>query len=657
MTKLKPYLKYLYLPGVFCFVAGAIAGLTAGSWSILELGLISLGSLIFIIWLGLLLWNSPGFLARRSTQAGTNALLTTVAIFVIVIGVNFLAFRYGGKIDLTENQLFTLSPQTETVIQQIREPVKIWVFDSQPAEGDKELLKNYQKMNNNLSFEFVNPDQQPSLVKEFKVKSQGDVFVEYQQKKQQVQTLISFNQRQPLSESQLTNAIEKIQRDRPINVYFLQGHGEHPLNSSKEGISEAVSSLENKGFTVNALNLGETPKIPENTNAIILAGPKRELLKSEVESLKTYSDRGGNLMVMVDAEAKPGLDPLLKPWGVSLDPRTVVDLSGAGELLGLGPATVIVTTYGQHPITQNFQNGLSLFPLSRAIATVKTPDVKAFTLLEASEKMVAKKELTEDLRIDEKQDLKGPFDLGVALERTVTVPPIAPSPTPSVSPSPNSSTSPSPIPSVSPSPNSVSSPIPTPQLSPSPNLSPESSPSPNLSPSPQLSPSLPISPSPNPSISPNKTSQQPSPQGKLVSYSLAQVPSASPSPAPSLSPASSPSPAPSISPSLAPSISPSPNPSPTPQGEKVTAKMVVIGNALFMTNQWFNEQLNGDVFLNSVQWLTTGEEKTLTIRPRSAKNRRITLNILQASVLVWSSLVIVPLLGIGGGIAVWWRRR
>ena len=515
MTKLKPYLKYLYLPGVFCFMAGAIAGLTAGSWSILELGLISLGSLIFIIWLGLLLWNSPGFLARRSTQAGTNALLTTVAIFVIVIGVNFLAFRYGGKIDLTENQLFTLSPQTETVIQQIREPVKIWVFDSQPAEGDKELLKNYQKMNNNLSFEFVNPDQQPSLVKEFKVKSQGDVFVEYQKKKQQVQTLISFNQRQPLSESQLTNAIEKIQRDRPLNVYFLQGHGEHPLNSSKEGISEAVSSLENKGFTVNALNLGETPKIPENTNAIILAGPKRELLKSEVESLKTYSDRGGNLMVMVDAEAKPGLDPLLKPWGVSLDPRTVVDLSGAGELLGLGPATVIVTTYGQHPITQNFQNGLSLFPLSRAIATVKTPDVQAFTLLEASEKMVAKKELTEDLRIDEKQDLKGPFDLGVALERTVTV----------------------------------------------------------------------------------------------------------------------------------------------PQGEKVTAKMVVIGNALFMTNQWFNEQLNGDVFLNSVQWLTTGEEKTLTIRPRSAKNRRITLNVLQASVLVWSSLVIVPLLGIGGGIAVWWRRR
>ncbi|MFM7383063.1 MAG: ABC transporter, partial [Microcystaceae cyanobacterium] len=128
MTKLKPYLKYLYLPGVFCFMAGAIAGLTAGSWSILEMGLIGLGSLIFIIWLGLLLWNSPGFLARRSTKAGTNALLSTIAIFVIVIAVNFLAFRYGGTIDLTENQLFTLSPQTETVIQQIREPVKIWVF-------------------------------------------------------------------------------------------------------------------------------------------------------------------------------------------------------------------------------------------------------------------------------------------------------------------------------------------------------------------------------------------------------------------------------------------------------------------------------------------------------------------------------------------------
>jgi ABC-type uncharacterized transport system involved in gliding motility auxiliary subunit len=85
--------------------------------------------------------------------------------------------------------------------------------------------------------------------------------------------------------------------------------------------------------------------------------------------------------------------------------------------------------------------------------------------------------------------------------------------------------------------------------------------------------------------------------------------------------------------------------------------MVVIGNALFMTNQWFNEQLNGDIFLNSVQWLANREEQPLAIRPKEAKNRRLTLTPLQASAINWLSLVIFPLLGIGLGICTWWKRR
>ena len=180
MQALKPYLKYLYIPGVILSVAGVVAAITSGSWSPLYLGLIASGGIILLVWLGALLSNYPGLFSRRSTQAGTNALVTTIALLVIVGAINLLAFRYSGKIDLTENQLFTLSPQTETVLTQLKQPVKVWIFSSNPMASDKDLLKNYQRINNNFSFEFVNPDQQPGLVKEFKVKSQGDVFVQYE---------------------------------------------------------------------------------------------------------------------------------------------------------------------------------------------------------------------------------------------------------------------------------------------------------------------------------------------------------------------------------------------------------------------------------------------------------------------------------------------
>ena len=668
--KIQPYLKYLkyfYLPGVFLTVAGAIAGITSGVWSSLYLGLMIAGAVFLLIWLTWLVSNTPNFLTRRSTQTGTNVLVGTIAILLIVGIINFLGFRFSSRIDFTDNQLFTLSPQTQEIVTNLKKPVKLWIFDSPPDPGDQDLLNNFRRYNVNFSFEFVNPDQKPGLVKAFNVKSQGDVYLEFGDKKQLVQTLINFNRREPLSEIKLINAIEKIQRDRILNVYFLQGHGEHPLNTTKEGMSEAVNNLENKGFKVNPLNLVESSAIPDNTNAIIIAGPKRKLFEQEVTTLQKYTEQGGSLFVMIDPETDPGLDPLLKQWGVTLDPRIIMDLSGAGSLIGLGPAAPVITTYGEHPITKEFGNGMSIFPLSRPIATVKTPNIVAVTLLEASDKMWAKKELTgEELVFDPKQDLVGPFDLGVALTRTEDPnQKVAPSPSPSVTTSPSPATRSQESPTVQPS----ASPSITPSLAPSPTVSPTVSPtispSPLISPTPLTSPSPTplVSPSPQASSSPQKTSFNQSPfSAKLVSYSIAQAsPEISPSPTPSPTSAS-PSPLVSPSPTSAspsPLVSPSPavSPTETKKTEKITSKMVVIGNSTFATNQWFGEQLNGDVFLNSVQWLATTDEQPLSIRPKEPKKRRIILTGLQASLISWLSLVIFPLLGIGLAIATWWRRR
>jgi ABC-type uncharacterized transport system involved in gliding motility auxiliary subunit len=644
LQKIQPYLKYLkyfYVPGVFFAVAGVVAGITSGVWSSLYLGLMIAGAVFLLIWLTWLVSNTPNFLTRRSTQAGTNVLVGTIAILVIVGIINFLGFRFSSRIDFTDNQLFTLSPQTQEIITNLKKPVKLWIFDSPPDPGDQDLLNNFRRYNANFSFEFVNPDQKPGLVKAFNVKSQGDVYLEFGDKKQLVQTLINFNRREPLSEIKLTNAIEKIQRDRILNVYFLQGHGEHPLNTAKEGMSEAVNNLENKGFKVNPLNLVESSAIPDNTNAIVIAGPKRKLFEQEVATLQKYADQGGSLFVMIDPETDPGLDPLLKQWGVTLDPRIIMDLSGAGSLIGLGPAAPVITSYGEHPITKEFGNGISIFPLSRAVATVKKPNIVAVTLLEASDKMWAKKELMgEELVFDPKQDLTGPFDLGVALTRTEDPnQKVAPSPSPATSSKESPTVQPSPSPSITPS----ISPTPSPNISPtaSPGISPSISPSPLVSPSPSplISPSPLVSPSPQASSSPQKTGFKRSPfSAKLVSYSISQA-------------------SPAISPSPLVSPSPAVSPTETQKTEKITSKMVVIGNSTFATNQWFGEQLNGDVFLNSVQWLAATDELPLSIRPKEPQKRRIILNGLQASLISWLSLVIFPLLGIGLAIATWWRRR
>ena len=86
------------------------------------------------------------------------------------------------------------------------------------------------------------------------------------------------------------------------------------------------------------------------------------------------------------------------------------------------------------------------------------------------------------------------------------------------------------------------------------------------------------------------------------------------------------------------------------------ARLVVIGNSEFATNQWVGQQRNGDLFFNAINWLTE-EENLISIRPKQPTNRRVTLTEAQQRELSWFSMVFLPLFVILGGIYIWVRRR
>ncbi|MGL5196766.1 MAG: GldG family protein, partial [Chroococcales cyanobacterium] len=87
------------------------------------------------------------------------------------------------------------------------------------------------------------------------------------------------------------------------------------------------------------------------------------------------------------------------------------------------------------------------------------------------------------------------------------------------------------------------------------------------------------------------------------------------------------------------------------------ARMVVIGNSEFAIDGNFQLQLNGDVFLNSVSWLSKQNEQTLSIRPKAVLNRRISMTPQQARQLGWAAVVFLPLFGLLTAASLWWKRR
>ncbi|WP_017305090.1 GldG family protein [Spirulina subsalsa] len=516
----KKYLKYLFWLGPFFAVAGLVAGFIGGAWSFFPIVFLVVGIAIIIIRVATLGGLLQSLLQMRSTQSQTNALVATLSVLIILGLINFLVGRYPLRVDLTETQLFTLSPQTQQLVQNLTQPMKVWVFSPQTHPTNQELLNRYRRLNETyFSYSLVDPRIEIGAAERFGVSSAGDVYLEYQEKQQLVQSL---GREGILSEVQLTNAIEKILRDRPPKVYFLQGHGERPLEFAEFGLTQAVDTLTQQGYIVEPLNLATQGNIPNDATLVVIASPERRLFQAEVTALKAYLERPGSLMILLDPNREAGLGDLLSDWGLELDNRVIIDASGAGNVVNLGPATPIVTTYEPHPITLDFGQGISLYPFSAPILINEQEDVEATPIIQTSVESWAEQDIqSETLEFNPETDLEGPLNIGVALTR-----PVAQN-----------------------------------------NLNSEEE---------------------------ERTSE---------------------------------------------------------------ARLVVFGNSTFATNGWFNEQLNGDVFINSIKWLANEDDQILSIRPRELANRRLLLEPSQQIFITWLAIVIVPLGGFIGAGVIWWVRR
>ncbi|TAF05628.1 MAG: ABC transporter, partial [Nostocales cyanobacterium] len=410
----KNFAKLLFWLGPFFLTLGLTVGLILEKWDILPLVFIISGLVICISWVGFQTQQSK-FWLQRSTQSTTNALVATLAVLTILGLINFLSTRYQLRLDLTETQLFTLAPQSQELLRNLPKPATVWLFTREQNLQDQELLENYRRQTPNFKFEYIDPQARPGLAEKFNVKDFGQVYLEFDNKRQLVQTI---NENERLSEVRLTSRLQQITSNTSAKVYFLQGHGELELKTAQNSISQAVQGLTDKNFTALPLNLTEQATVPADAAVVVVAGPKRELLAGEVTSLQNYLNRGGNLMLMIDPNTDPKIDNLLKDWGVKLDNRLAVDISEVSS--GLGPAAPLVREYGQHPITKDFGNGISFYPLSRPILIDPVPDVESTPLLRTKSypsSWAESDQQNEKLEFNEGQDLKGPLTLGVALKR------------------------------------------------------------------------------------------------------------------------------------------------------------------------------------------------------------------------------------------------
>jgi ABC-type uncharacterized transport system involved in gliding motility auxiliary subunit len=89
---------------------------------------------------------------------------------------------------------------------------------------------------------------------------------------------------------------------------------------------------------------------------------------------------------------------------------------------------------------------------------------------------------------------------------------------------------------------------------------------------------------------------------------------------------------------------------------KPETRVVVFGNSAFVANSTLGLPGNRDLFMNTVGWLSQ-QENLISIRPKDADDRRLTLTAAQQNNIMVLSLLIIPGLIFGSGVYSWWRRR
>jgi gliding-associated putative ABC transporter substrate-binding component GldG len=354
---------------------------------------------------------------------------TTALIIGIIIVINLLATEYHLRLDLTEDQQYTLSTATKEILNNLEEPVTIKAYFSKnlpphigkTREDFQDLLIEYaNRADGQIVYEFINPNEQEANEKEATQNGIQPVLINVREKDQVKQQkaflgatihlgekkeIIPFIQPGAAMEYALSTAIKKISIDNKPTVGFISGHGEPSLSEMPQA-NEQLNVL----YETNEITLTDSTGIPEHIKTLALIRPTDSIPETHLQKLDEFLSRGGNLLValnrvqgdfrsMYGHGVATGLERWLAAKGVEVHENFVIDtqcgsVSVPQQFGGFTlqanvsfPFVPVVGKFANHPITSGLES--VMFEFVSEVSYTGSDSTKRFTPLAFSSDLSA----------------------------------------------------------------------------------------------------------------------------------------------------------------------------------------------------------------------------------------------------------------------------
>ncbi len=378
------------LYGLTPFLGTALSRLSVmGHFENVARGVIDLRDIVyFLSTAGLFVAMAVGLLVKQrlsEQRESYKRLRAGIAILLgLVVVTNLLGGNIRGRVDLTRESLYTLSPGSEETLDNLSDLVtlKLFISDELPSELEptlrdvRDLISDMSRAGgDNLVVENLNPGDDLDVAVE--ARSFGIIENEFNVLRDDEfevrrgwfglallyadqQEVIPFISGTADLEFRIASAISVMTTDKRPSVAFLTGLGalgESELPSLGRALMER--------YEVTSLDLSQEGDLglnPENMDLVVLAGPKEPVSEQKVNEIENFISQGGGALILVDKHqisletpttnlVTTGLEEFLQKQGIGVDEGLVMDY-GSNSNISMGPQGLfnVVRPYPLWPI-------------------------------------------------------------------------------------------------------------------------------------------------------------------------------------------------------------------------------------------------------------------------------------------------------------------